>query len=145
MDKEQQLRDRLDKNLDDYRRQVFGMWKHEIVEMSGRITAMSDAHFYLQNHHEFEPEQVEYLLKLEKPLDLLADAWQKRTEDISDMSFALDEVFSERNISEPLQHNPKISGRENGAFTNNVKDKQRKDTVKRDVAIGANRLDRSVR
>ena len=94
MDKEQQLRDRLDKNLSDYRRQVFSMWKHEIIEMAGRITAMSDAHYYLQNHHEFEPEQVEYLLKLEKPLDLLANAWQKRTEDISDMSFALDEVFS---------------------------------------------------
>ena len=93
MDKEEMLLRRLDQNLADYHAHVKGFGKGEIIEMAGQIAAVSDAHYYLQDHHVFEPEQVDFLLRFENPLEVVADAWQLRQEDISDMSFTLDAVF----------------------------------------------------
>ena len=96
IDKIDQLINRLDQNLSDYTDHLMGFDRQQIIDMAGRISAMHDAHFYLTEHHAFDYEQAEYLLQFQNPLEVVADAWQKRTEDISDMSFALDEVFDKQ-------------------------------------------------
>ena len=96
LDKQQQLFDRLDKNLSDYNKEISGLEKSEIISMAGEIAAITDTHYYLQNSHDFSPEQIEYLLKFENPLDVVSAKWKQRTDDISDMSFALDEVFDKQ-------------------------------------------------
>ncbi|MDD3229803.1 MAG: SpoVG family protein [Oscillospiraceae bacterium] len=93
---EQELMDRLDKNLADYHAQLLGFEKEQLVEMSGHISTVSDAHFYLTEHHEFEEEEILYLLRFENPLKVVADEWQRRNEDISDMEFALQHLFDTR-------------------------------------------------
>lgn len=94
MDKLQQLMDRMDQNLANYHTHIKGFDKPEIIEMAGQIAAVADAHYYLQDHHVFDAAQVDYLLNFENPLEVVADAWKIRTDDISDMSFVLEEVFS---------------------------------------------------
>lgn len=96
LDKRQQLMDRLDKNLSDYHKEISGLEKPDIIGMAGEIAAIADTHYYLQNNHEFEPEQIDYLLKFENPLDVVSAKWKQRTDDISDMSFAVNEVFDKR-------------------------------------------------
>lgn len=96
MDLVQQLFERLDKNLADYHAHLMGFDRQEIIEMASRVAVMSDAIFYLQNHHTFEDGQIEYLLQFQNPLEVVADKWQDRTEDISDMSFSLHEVFDKQ-------------------------------------------------
>lgn len=90
------LYDRLDKNLAEFKASVQCCDKESIMDMAQRIHMVMDTHYYLTNVHEFEPGETAYLLRFENPLEVVADAWERRCEDISDMSFALDEVFEKK-------------------------------------------------
>lgn len=93
---EQELMNRLDQNLADYHAHLLNFEKEQLVEMAGHISAVSDAHFYLTEHHEFEEGEILYLLRFENPLEVVADEWQRRNEDISDLDFALQHIFDTR-------------------------------------------------
>lgn len=95
-DKQQKLFSRLDANLTEFQKQWRSKSADELIEMSREITAIRDAHYYLTESHGFEPEEIDYLLLFDNPLELSADKWLERTEDLSDFSFALDEVFDKR-------------------------------------------------
>ena len=95
-DKQQKLFGRLDANLTEFQKQWQFKSADELIEMSREITAIRDAHYYLTESHGFEPEEIDYLLLFDNPLELSADKWLERTEDLSDFSFALDEVFDKR-------------------------------------------------
>lgn len=99
IDKIDQLIDRLNKNLSDYHDHIKGFAKEQIIEMAGRINAMSDAHTYLTEHHAFDYEQAEYLLQFKNPLEIFADKWETRISDLSDMSFDLDKVFYDQDAA----------------------------------------------
>ena len=71
--------------------------KAQIIDMAGKINAMSDAHMYLTEHHAFDYEQAELLLQFKNPLEIVADKWHERISDLSDMSFDLDRIFDNRN------------------------------------------------
>ena len=92
-DKQQKLFGRLDANLAEYQKQWRSMSADALIEMSRAITAVRDAHYYLTESHGFEAEEIDYLLLFDNPLQVVADKWLERTEDLSDFSFALDEVF----------------------------------------------------
>ena len=64
-----------------------------LVMQSREITAIRDAHEYLTETHGLEPEEVDYLLSLNDPLQAVADKWMERMGDLSDFSFALDDLF----------------------------------------------------
>ncbi|GHU78028.1 hypothetical protein AGMMS49992_27590 [Clostridia bacterium] len=70
--------------------------KSTIFDSAWEIAAVSDAHFYLTESHEFSDEEIDYFLKYDSPLMLVADEWLRRQSDISDITFALDEVFSDQ-------------------------------------------------
>lgn len=92
-DLKQQLMDRLDKNLSDYSAHILGFDKQQIMEMAGHISAVSDAHYYLMARHVFEVSEIRYLLNFQNPLEVVADEWELRRDDVSDMSFALQHIF----------------------------------------------------
>lgn len=93
IDKIDQLIERLNQNLSDYHKDVLAFDRPQILNIAGKINAIQDTHFYLTEHHAFSYEQADYLLQFKSPLLVVADAWQKRTEDISDLCFALEQVF----------------------------------------------------
>lgn len=95
-DKQQKLFDRLDANFAEYQKAWQAQSPDVLIGSSGEITAVKDAHHYLTESHGFEPEEVDYLLLFDNPLQVVADKWRERTEDISDFSFALNEVFDKR-------------------------------------------------
>lgn len=95
-DKLQELLDRLDANLAAFREIWKSSDKARLIDGSREITAIKDAHYYLTESHGFEPEEIDYLLLFDNPLQVVSDKWLERTEDLSDFSFALDEVFDKQ-------------------------------------------------
>lgn len=106
MGKQDDLINRLNENLSDYISHVHSFERQAITDMAGRINAVQDTHFYMTEHHAYQDEQIDYLLQFQNPLEVVADAWERRTSDISDMSFALDEVFDKQDA---LQDYPLIT------------------------------------
>lgn len=99
-DSEVKLITRLDANLADYHEYLMGCDKQELIDTASMIAAMNDAHYYLLHNHTFDDSQIEYLLQFQNPLEVCADKWRERTEDVSDMSFSLNEVFYNRDAAE---------------------------------------------
>ena len=95
-DKLQELLDRLDADLSALQTEWKAKSKTELIDSSREITAIKDAHYYLTESHGFEPEEIDYLLLYKNPLQVVADKWLERTEDLSVFSFALDEVFNKQ-------------------------------------------------
>jgi len=95
-DKQQALFDRLQANLAEYQASWERKSKKELIDSSTEITAVKDSYHYLTDSHGYEPEEIDYLLMFDNPLSVVADKWQERMEDISDLSFALNEVFDKR-------------------------------------------------
>lgn len=95
-DKEQTLFERLDANFAEFQKKWDAQSKYELICDSTAITAVRDAHEYLTHNHGFELEEIDYLLLFENPLEIVADKWQERMEDLSDLGFALSEVFDKR-------------------------------------------------
>ncbi|MFT9076765.1 hypothetical protein [Ethanoligenens sp.] len=108
-DKLQELFDRLDANLEDFRKMWESSDQAELIDGSREITAIKDAHYYLTESHGFEPEEIDYLLLFENPLQVVADKWLERTEDLSDFSFALDEVFDKQDALRDYERKEKPS------------------------------------
>ncbi|ADU27417.1 hypothetical protein [Ethanoligenens harbinense] len=108
-DKLQELLDRLDANLEDFRKTWESSDKAKLIDGSREITAIRDAHYYLTESHGFEPEEIDYLLLFENPLQVVADKWLERTEDLSDFSFALDEVFDKQDALRDYERKEKPS------------------------------------
>ncbi len=94
------LKKRISKNLSAYHTHIKGFSKQDIISIAGRISAMNDAHFYLTEHHIFDKAQAEYLLQFQNPLEIVADKWEKRLSDISDMGFDMDSIFRNRNAEQ---------------------------------------------
>ena len=92
MDKYQQLYDRLDAGLHGHYSEWNKLSADVLVELSRQITAIRDAHAYLTEVNDFEPAEVDYLLSLDDPLQAVADKWMDRIGDLSDFSFAMDEL-----------------------------------------------------
>ena len=108
-DKLQELFDRLDANLEDFRKTWEASDKAKLIDGSREITAIRDSHYYLTESHGFESEEIDYLLLFENPLQVVADKWLERTEDLSDFSFALDEVFDKQDALRDYERKEKPS------------------------------------
>lgn len=108
-DKLQALLERLDVNLAEFRKIWGASDKTRLIDGSREITAIRDAHYYLTESHGFEPEEIDYLLLFENPLRVVADKWLERTEDLSDFSFALDEVFDKQDALQDYELKDKPS------------------------------------
>ena len=87
---------RLDENLTTLQGEWEQMSRYDLICNSAAITAVRQIHEYLTTAHGFEPDEADSLLLFDNPLKMVADKWQNRMEDMSDLCFALDEVFEKR-------------------------------------------------
>jgi len=86
----QQLTDRLDKNLSDYFDTLRNLGAKEIIGMSSEIGARMDAHYYLTEIHNFHTSELEYLLKFQNPLEVVAEEFlYAGTENRSDIMWKI--------------------------------------------------------
>lgn len=77
-----QLFERLNENLAEFRAKWAAMSGDALIDSSREITAIKDAHYYLTESHGFEPEEADYLLLFQNPLQVVTDKWLERTEDL---------------------------------------------------------------
>jgi hypothetical protein len=89
-----ELLDRLNQNYSGYVERMERLTRKELIGFAGEIAAVNDAHYYMTENHVFEDSQIEFLLNFNNPLEIVADEWQHRKDDLSDMTFALDKVFN---------------------------------------------------
>lgn len=92
MDKYQQLFERMDASMKEHRAAWMNLTPDILIEQAKEIAALQDAHEYLAQGRGIDPDGVDYLLTLEDPLQAAADHWLKRMDDLSDFSFALDDL-----------------------------------------------------
>jgi len=86
----EQLISRLDKNLSDYFDTLRGLDGKEIAGMSSEIGARMDAHYYLTEIHNFHTSELEYLLKFQNPLEVVAEEFlYAGTENRSDIMWKI--------------------------------------------------------
>lgn len=97
MDKYQQLFERMDASMKEHRAAWMNLTPDILIEQAKEIAALQDAHEYLAQGRGIDPDGVDYLLTLEDPLQAAADYWLKRMDDLSDFSFALDDLCRCRN------------------------------------------------
>ena len=69
----QQLTERLDDNLSDYFDTLRSLDIKEIIGITSEIGAKMEAHYYLTEIHNFHTSELEYLLKFQDPLEVVAD------------------------------------------------------------------------
>ena len=91
--KETELVERIEKNYAEYQKSLLGFGKQELIDMAGKISAMSDAYSYMTCWHGFDDNELDFYLEFQNPLEVLADEWNSRKIDLSDMSFAMDHVL----------------------------------------------------
>ena len=95
-EKHAQLTERLGKNLMDYHDSLMGFGQHELIEMAGKISAMSDAYCYMTTYYEFNDSELDFYLKFKNPLGIVADMRNEIISDLDDMGFAMDTIFDQR-------------------------------------------------
>lgn len=72
----QQLIERLDANLTAYFEDLYGDAGRNVTGMSAEIAAVAGAHCYLTEVHNFHTSEIEYLLRFQDPLRVVADAFE---------------------------------------------------------------------
>lgn len=86
----EELIDRLDENLSDYFDTLRGLDGKEIAGRSSEIAMNMEAHYYLTEIHSFNTSELEYLLKFQNPLEVVADEFQYAgTDDRSDIMWKI--------------------------------------------------------
>ena len=71
-----QLTERLDANLTAYFEDLYGDAGRNVTGMSAEIAAVAGAHCYLTGVHNFHTSELEYLLRFQNPLRVVADAFE---------------------------------------------------------------------
>lgn len=84
-----------------------------LIELAKEIAALQDTREYMAQGRGIDPEGVDYLLTLADPLQTVADFWLHRMDDLSDFSFALDELCRCR--SAPIRKSVLAQLQEKGA------------------------------
>jgi hypothetical protein len=102
-----ELISRVEQNYSDYLDFLVSLDNRALIDMAGKIQATSDARLCLSTDSGFSDDEVEYLLKFQNPLEIVADVWYERTSDDSDMSLIFHEIFDKQDA---LHSYPLING-----------------------------------
>ena len=93
-----ELKKRIDKNLADYHGSLMGFGKRELIDMAGKIQAMSDAHSFMSSFDGFGESDLRFYLKFRNPLEVVADAWNEYDYDIDGLTFTVDSISGRREL-----------------------------------------------
>lgn len=77
MDKETRLTNRIHRNFEDYKAKLLKVDSEGIFEKAEEITVHTQAHRYLTVNHHYEPEELDYLLLFQNPLEVVTDQYQE--------------------------------------------------------------------
>jgi hypothetical protein len=69
------LRDRLDENFAEYKAETLRLGKEGLFYAAPEIAANLQSYYYFSNELALTTGQAEFLLKLQKPLELISDKW----------------------------------------------------------------------
>ena len=86
------LIERIDKNYSDFNKSLFAFSKTELINMADKIHAMSDAHSYMNEYHNFDVAELEFYLQFQNPLEVVADYWHGRNSEIGDLVHSMDNI-----------------------------------------------------
>lgn len=92
MDSYQQLAQRMEASYQEHHAEWMKLSPAALIEGAKEITALQDTREFMAEGRGIDPEGVDYLLTLADPLQAVADHWLQRMDDLSDFSFALDEL-----------------------------------------------------
>jgi hypothetical protein len=90
------LFERLEKNLKDYHDSLMTFSKRELIEATDRITAVFDAYSYLVMYNRYDDAELDFFLKFQDPLEVVADNWYERRSDLDDMCFTMNYLNDHR-------------------------------------------------
>ncbi len=76
MEKRKQLLERLDSNFNEFKRETLELSKGDIFDRSYKITAFDTVYRHMRNLCRFDEQSLNYLLKFENPLELVADHYK---------------------------------------------------------------------
>ena len=94
-DLREKLVKRLDGNLTDYLDALQNDSSINLTGMSSEIAAMAGAHYYLTEIHNFHRSELEYLMKFQNPLEVVADQFELELE-IEDHSAIMWNIFDKQ-------------------------------------------------
>ena len=94
--KHAELVSRVNKNLTDYNEGLMCFGKQEVIDMAGKIVAMSDAHCYLTMYNRYTDDELDFFLQFQNPLEIVADEWYERRSDLDDMCYTMDAINDRR-------------------------------------------------
>ena len=106
-EKKSELLDRIEKNYTDYNESLMSFTKQELIDMSAKIHAMSDAHSYMTYWNDLSDEDIDFYLELQNPLEVVAGAWCERNTNLVDMGYTLDALINRK--EEILADHPLIT------------------------------------
>jgi len=92
----QELFSRLDKNLSDYCESLMSVDKRELIGMAEEITSHYAAREYLKTAYDFKTGEVEYLLRYQDPLTLVADSWPGTLDGLVPMKDVVTDILEDR-------------------------------------------------
>jgi hypothetical protein len=93
MEKLELLHEKITQRYKDYNSKMLAADRCVLFDSAWEIAAMSDAHYYMTETHEYTDEEIDFFLKLDDPLWKVADMWQRCQSEISDLEYTIDEVF----------------------------------------------------
>ncbi len=77
MDKEIKLKSRIDKNFEDFKASMLKLDSQSVFEKAKEITAYTQVHQYMTKSHSYTPEERDYLLLFQNPLEIISDNYQQ--------------------------------------------------------------------
>ena len=79
IDKQEKLMRRIERNFADYKASVLKLDKQSIFDKAAEIAAVKRVLHYMTNIHGYYERDIDYLLKFQNPLKLVADRYQVNT------------------------------------------------------------------
>ncbi|MEN3003333.1 hypothetical protein [Dehalobacterium formicoaceticum] len=76
IEKQKNLMRRIEKNFSDYKSSVLKLDKQSIFDKAAEIAAMKQVVHYMTNIHGYYERDIDYLLKFQNPLELVADHYK---------------------------------------------------------------------
>ena len=98
MDSYQQLCERMETSYQNHYTEWMKLAPSALIERAKEIAALQDTREFMAQGRGIDPEGVDYLLTLADPLQAVADHWLQRMDDLSDFSFAMDELCRCQNV-----------------------------------------------
>jgi hypothetical protein len=85
MDKKTLLINRIYRNFADYKEKLLKVDGEGIFEKAEEIAAYTQAHWYLTVDHHYEPEELDYFLLFQNPLEVVTDQYQNEVRCVNDV------------------------------------------------------------